>query len=206
VLILRFLIGKACVRHHNLYSNLTTQKARTRKTAVAMVAHCGANMKVFVAGATSKLGLPNIVDEEAVAMNEWLTHAALALGAKAPFSILHWLLRLISPYMTTVFDTRLVVSNRKAKDKLHWWLQYPSYREGLREMATRLKVVVSLSAKMVVYISALNPERSISHGESNEHQKPNTGCYVSGRTVERHQARTLACTSGRSGRAHPFGS
>ena len=71
-------------------------------------------------------------------MNAWLTHAALALEAKPPFSIPQWLLRLISPYMATVFDTRLVVSNRKAKDELHWRLQYPSYREGLREMATHL--------------------------------------------------------------------
>ena len=80
----------------------------------------------------------NIVDDEPVAMNTWLTQAALSLDAKPPFSIPHWLLRLISPYMATVFDTRLVVSNRKAKDELHWRLQYPSYREGLREMATHL--------------------------------------------------------------------
>jgi nucleoside-diphosphate-sugar epimerase len=79
-----------------------------------------------------------IVDDESVGMNEWLTHAALSLEAKPPFSIPHWLLRLISPYMATVFDTRLVVSNRKAKDELHWRLQYSSYREGLREMATHL--------------------------------------------------------------------
>ena len=80
----------------------------------------------------------NIVDDEPVAMNEWLTQAALSLGAKPPFSIPQWLLRLISPYMATVFGTRLVVSNRKAKDELHWRPQYPSYREGLREMATHL--------------------------------------------------------------------
>ena len=80
----------------------------------------------------------NIVDDESVGMNAWLTHAALCLEAKPPFSIPHWLLRLISPYMAAVFDTRLVVSNRKAKDQLNWRLKYPSYREGLREMATHL--------------------------------------------------------------------
>lgn len=80
----------------------------------------------------------NIVDDDSVGMNEWLTHAALTLEAKPPFSIPYWLLRLISPYMATVFNTRLVVSNRKAKDELHWRLQYPSYRDGLREMATHL--------------------------------------------------------------------
>lgn len=80
----------------------------------------------------------NIVDDEPVEMNAWLSHAALSLNAKPPFSIPRWLLRLISPYMATVFDTRLVVSNRKAKDELHWRLQYPSYREGVRAMATHL--------------------------------------------------------------------
>lgn len=80
----------------------------------------------------------NIVDDESVGMNAWLTHAALSFEAKPPFSIPHWLLRLISRYMGTVFDTRLVVSNRKAKHELHWRLQYPTYREGLREMATHL--------------------------------------------------------------------
>jgi nucleoside-diphosphate-sugar epimerase len=80
----------------------------------------------------------NIVDDEPVGMNEWLTYAALSLKAKPPFSIPLWLLRLISEYLATVFDTRLEVSNRKAKDELDWRLQYPTYREGLREVAAHL--------------------------------------------------------------------
>jgi hypothetical protein len=67
-----------------------------------------------------------------------LTYAALSLKAKPPFSIPLWLLRLISEYLATVFDTRLEVSNRKAKDELDWRLQYPTYREGLREVAAHL--------------------------------------------------------------------
>jgi nucleoside-diphosphate-sugar epimerase len=80
----------------------------------------------------------NIVDDESVGMNEWLTHAALSLNAKPPFSIPLWLLRLMSPYLATVFETRLAVSNRKAKDELDWRLQYPTYREGLREVAAHV--------------------------------------------------------------------
>ncbi|MGH9879972.1 MAG: NAD-dependent epimerase/dehydratase family protein, partial [Pyrinomonadaceae bacterium] len=80
----------------------------------------------------------NIADDEPVGMNEWLTHAALSLKAKPPFSIPLWLLRLMSPYLATVFDTRLAVSNRKAKDEMDWQLQYPSYREGLREVAAHM--------------------------------------------------------------------
>ncbi len=80
----------------------------------------------------------NIVDDEPVGMNEWLTYAALSLQAKPPFSIPLWLLRLISPYLATVFDTRLAVSNRKAKIELDWRPQYPTYREGLREVAAHV--------------------------------------------------------------------
>ena len=80
----------------------------------------------------------NIVDDEPVGMNEWLTYAALSLKAKPPFSIPLWLLRLISPYLATVFDTRLAVSNRKAKNELDWRPQYPTYREGLREVAVHV--------------------------------------------------------------------
>ena len=82
----------------------------------------------------------NIVDDEPVGMNEFLTTAALSLKAKPPFSIPLWLLRLMSAYLATVFDTRLAVSNRKAKDELDWQLQYPTYREGLREVAAHFKV------------------------------------------------------------------
>lgn len=77
----------------------------------------------------------NIVDDEPVGMNEWITHAARALNAKAPFSIPLWLLRLMMPYMATVFDTRLGVSNQKAKRELGWQPQHPSFQEGLREVA-----------------------------------------------------------------------
>jgi hypothetical protein len=45
---------------------------------------------------------------------------------------------LMIPYMATLFETRLAVSNRKAKDELDWRLQYPSYREGLREVVAHL--------------------------------------------------------------------
>ena len=77
----------------------------------------------------------NIVDDEPVRMNEWLTNAAQTLNAKPPFSVPLWLLRLLMPYMAVIFETRLPISNRKAKDELSWQLQYQSYREGLREIA-----------------------------------------------------------------------
>jgi nucleoside-diphosphate-sugar epimerase len=78
----------------------------------------------------------NVVDDEPVGMNDWIAHAAHALGAKPPFSIPLWLLRLLMPYMAVVFDTRLSVSNEKAKRELAWQPHYVNYREGLREVAS----------------------------------------------------------------------
>jgi nucleoside-diphosphate-sugar epimerase len=80
----------------------------------------------------------NIVDDDPVGMNDWFAEAARALKAKPPFSIPLWLLRLVMPYMGVVFDTRLLVGNRKAKDELDWRLQYPNYREGLREVGANV--------------------------------------------------------------------
>lgn len=80
----------------------------------------------------------NIVDDAPVGMNDWMIEAAPMLKAKPPFSIPLWLLRLLMPYAGVVVDTRLQVSNRKAKDELDWRLQYPNYREGLREAAANL--------------------------------------------------------------------
>lgn len=76
----------------------------------------------------------NIVDDEPVGMNEWILDAARALDAPAPFSIPLRLIRLLMPYMAVVFDTRLPVSNRKAKNDLGWRLRYPNYQEGMQEV------------------------------------------------------------------------
>lgn len=80
----------------------------------------------------------NIADDEPVGMNDWMIEAARALKAKPPFWIPLWLLRLMMPYAAIVVDTRLLVSNRKAKTELDWRLQYPDYRKGLREAAANI--------------------------------------------------------------------
>lgn len=82
----------------------------------------------------------NIVDDEPVGMNDWFIHAARVVGARPPFSVPLWLLRLMMPYMAVVFDTRLRVSNQKAKRELDWRLQYPNYREGLKEVIAHSQV------------------------------------------------------------------
>jgi nucleoside-diphosphate-sugar epimerase len=76
----------------------------------------------------------NIVDDHPTSVNDWIAHASCALGAKRPFSIPLWLLRLFMPLTAEMFSSRLRVSNQKIRRGLEWHPQFPSYREGLRQV------------------------------------------------------------------------
>lgn len=76
----------------------------------------------------------NIVDDHPVSLNHWIAQAAAVLGAKDPFSVPLWLLRLFMPFTAEMFSTRLRVSNQKVKGSLQWQAQFPSYREGLQQV------------------------------------------------------------------------
>jgi nucleoside-diphosphate-sugar epimerase len=76
----------------------------------------------------------NIVDDHPISINDFLIYAASLMGAKRPFSILLWLLRWVMPYVAVFSSTRLLVSNQKAKRDIQWQPQFPSYREGLRQV------------------------------------------------------------------------
>lgn len=77
----------------------------------------------------------NVVDDEPVKMNDWITYAAEVLKAKKPFSMPVWLLGLLSPFTATMLNARVAVSNDKAKRELGWQLKYPDYRQGIRQAA-----------------------------------------------------------------------
>lgn len=81
----------------------------------------------------------NVVDDEPVGFNEWMIRTARACGAKQPFSIPLWPLRLMMPYMAAVISTRLAVSNLKAKRDLGWKLNYPTYKDGIVEVAAQFR-------------------------------------------------------------------
>lgn len=75
----------------------------------------------------------NIVDDEAVEMNDWIRCAADVLQAKKPLTIPLWLLKLFSPYTAAMLDSSVVASNEKAKSELGWQPQFPNYRRGLAQ-------------------------------------------------------------------------
>jgi nucleoside-diphosphate-sugar epimerase len=77
-------------------------------------------------------GIYNIVDDEPVAVGEWLPVVASALGAKPPRRVPRWVGRLAAGEMATIMMTDVRgASNAKAKRELDWQLRYPSWRLGV---------------------------------------------------------------------------
>jgi len=78
-------------------------------------------------------GIYNVVDDEPIAVREWLPELATALGAKSPRTVPVWLGRLAAGDVGVSMMTRVRgASNAKAKRELDWAPSYPSVRDGFR--------------------------------------------------------------------------
>jgi len=76
-------------------------------------------------------GIYNIVDDEPVAVSEWLPEFAKTLGAKPPRRVPRWVGRLAGGEGVVVAMTEARgASNEKAKRELGWRPIYPSWRRG----------------------------------------------------------------------------
>ena len=73
----------------------------------------------------------DIVDDRAVSMSEFAETLAQAAGARRPFAIPAWLLRLLTPHIARMVALRLPLSNQKSRAELGWQPSFPSIREGL---------------------------------------------------------------------------
>ena len=81
----------------------------------------------------------NIVGEESVGLRDMARAVADQIGAAAPWELPAGLLRLTVPYIALVSETRLYVSNEKAKRELGWRPQFPTVAEGVAHAAPKLK-------------------------------------------------------------------
>lgn len=82
-------------------------------------------------------GLYNIVDDEPVAVADWLPYLARAVGAKPPYRVPVWLGRLAAGEVGVSVMTQIRgSSNAKAKRELGWWPAWPSWRHGFLEGLT----------------------------------------------------------------------
>jgi nucleoside-diphosphate-sugar epimerase len=79
----------------------------------------------------------NVVDDLPAGWQEVYTAMAAALGAPPPRRLPRWLLRLAAPYVASfVVGTSMHVANAKARTELGWRPTYPTYRAGIRAMAS----------------------------------------------------------------------
>jgi nucleoside-diphosphate-sugar epimerase len=72
----------------------------------------------------------NIVDDEPVRWADYLDAVAAQFGVRRPWRVPGWALRPI-PYLSTLFNMSMRVSNAKAKRELGWAPAVPTYREGI---------------------------------------------------------------------------
>ena len=58
---------------------------------------------------------------------------AAITGSPRPFAVPWWLVRILAPYMSRLLTIRFSATNTEARRELAWTLQFPSYRDGLRQ-------------------------------------------------------------------------
>jgi nucleoside-diphosphate-sugar epimerase len=76
----------------------------------------------------------NVVDDEPVRWADYLDTLAAEIGARRPWRVPDWIVRMI-PYLHTLMSTSMRVSNAKAKRELGWAPAASTYREGIRLVA-----------------------------------------------------------------------
>jgi nucleoside-diphosphate-sugar epimerase len=83
-----------------------------------------------------KRGVYNIADDAPARVSELIPGLAETIGAKPPRHVPRWLGRLLAGQAAVVMMTELRgASNAKAKRELGWQPKYPSWREGMAEVA-----------------------------------------------------------------------
>jgi nucleoside-diphosphate-sugar epimerase len=73
----------------------------------------------------------NVVDDEPIALTDYLAAAAAAFGAPAPRAVPAWVVGLAAPVIARAAFTRVPLSNAKARAELGWRPAHPSVREAL---------------------------------------------------------------------------
>ena len=83
-----------------------------------------------------KRGVYDVVDDDPVAVAEWLPVAAEAFGAKPPRRVPRWLGRLLAGEPATIMMTQVHgTSNENAKRALGWQPSHPSVRDSFAREA-----------------------------------------------------------------------
>jgi len=85
-------------------------------------------------------GLWHVVDDQPATVKEVLTEFSVQLGAPPPRRIPAWLARLIvGPHAVDFFTRSTRTTNTRFRADFGWKPQYPSYREGIRQIVAAWK-------------------------------------------------------------------
>ena len=80
-------------------------------------------------------GIYNAVDDEPLALSEWLPIYADALGAKRPFRVPRFVARLAAGEVVAGMATEMRgASNAKGREEFGWDFRFPSVRDGFAEL------------------------------------------------------------------------
>jgi nucleoside-diphosphate-sugar epimerase len=80
-------------------------------------------------------GVYNVVDDEPAPVSEWLSFLAHSAHAQPPRHVSAWMARLlIGEHAVAMMNEIRGVSNAKIKRELKWTPQWPSWRDGFREV------------------------------------------------------------------------
>jgi nucleoside-diphosphate-sugar epimerase len=80
----------------------------------------------------------NVVDDQPVRFGEFVIRLADLTHAPAPIRLPRNAFRVFAPFALASIDSRIPVSNAKARHELKWSPAYPTYREGLAEITARI--------------------------------------------------------------------
>jgi nucleoside-diphosphate-sugar epimerase len=79
-------------------------------------------------------GIYNVCDDEPAPMREWIPVYAKTVGAKRPFRVPRWVVRLAAGRTIALMTTEMRgAANSEAKRELGWEPRYPSWRQGFNE-------------------------------------------------------------------------
>jgi nucleoside-diphosphate-sugar epimerase len=109
--------------------------------AIWAVLHADDAASAFFAAAKAfQAGLWHVVDDQPVKVEEFIMEFARQLGAPAPFHVPVWVAKLMVGSATVRhFTVSTRTSNEKFRKDFGWMPRYPSYKEGLQQVAKEWK-------------------------------------------------------------------
>ena len=112
-----------------------------RHSPVWSLIHTDDAASAFVTAAEApKTGVWHVVDDRPVPLSAFLGELAIRLGARSPRRMPRWLARMfLGRYGTRILSSSFSTSNARFRRDFGWRPSFPTYREGVEEIAAAWK-------------------------------------------------------------------